>query len=478
MKTLKNFLIFLRDRKKENNVYIYILKDIFNLLSKKDKTKIILIVSIQVLLGLLDLIGVGLIGVLGALSVSGIRSEKPGNRVSFLLNLLKMENISFPQQIILIGSLAAFFMVLKTLASMYFTKKTLAFLGIRSALFSAELLRKIFTQQYPYISNKSKQEIIFSLTSGANSLILGMIGSIMTIVSDLSLILIMLIGLFLIEPNIAVISLLFFALISLALHKKLSNRAEYYGIENALYSIKVNELISDLLDTYRELYLRNQISSQISDIEMTRKKLAKVNSGTAFLPYISKYVLEISVVLGILFLVVYQFIMQDTGRAVGNIALFLAASSRIVPSILRLQQGFLQIRSSIGGAQPTYNLYKLMPENGIIPTNNELNFNFEHINFQPSAKVINVSYKYPDSREFVITDLSLDLPQGSFSAIVGKSGAGKSTLANLILGVQEPSRENCNFWFESKHRNSKVAGSNFICTPGCCNLKYYHFSKY
>lgn len=410
------------------------------MLSKKDKTKIILIVSIQVLLGLLDLIGVGLIGVLGALSVSGIRSEKPGNRVSFLLNLLKMENISFPQQIILIGSLAAFFMVLKTLASMYFTKKTLAFLGIRSALFSAELLRKIFTQQYPYISNKSKQEIIFSLTSGANSLILGMIGSIMTIVSDLSLILIMLIGLFLIEPNIAVISLLFFALISLALHKKLSNRAEYYGIENALYSIKVNELISDLLDTYRELYLRNQISSQISDIEMTRKKLAKVNSGTAFLPYISKYVLEISVVLGILFLVVYQFIMQDTGRAVGNIALFLAASSRIVPSILRLQQGFLQIRSSIGGAQPTYNLYKLMPENGIIPTNNELNFNFEHINFQPSAKVINVSYKYPDSREFVITDLSLDLPQGSFSAIVGKSGAGKSTLANLILGVQEPSR--------------------------------------
>lgn len=129
MKTLKNFLIFLRDRKKENNVYIYILKDIFNLLSKKDKTKIILIVSIQVLLGLLDLIGVGLIGVLGALSVSGIRSEKPGNRVSFLLNLLKMENISFPQQIILIGSLAAFFMVLKTLASMYFTKKLWLFLA-------------------------------------------------------------------------------------------------------------------------------------------------------------------------------------------------------------------------------------------------------------------------------------------------------------------------------------------------------------
>lgn len=316
------------------------LKQAFNLLSKTDKVKIVLIVIIQILLGFLDLIGVGLIGVLGALSVSGIRSDKPGDRVSFLLDLANLENSTFQQQIILISATAALFMVTKTLASMYFTKRTLAFLGIRSAVFSAELLQKITTQQYSLISNKSKQETIFNLTTGANNLILGIIGSVMTIVADVSLILIMLFGLFVIEPKIAISSLLFFSLISLFLHRKLSKRAEYFGFKNALYSIKVNELISDLLDTYRELYLRNQISYQINDIETTRRQLAKVNSGMAFLPFISKYVLEISVVVGVLFLAVYQFIMQDAGRAVGNLALFLAASSRVVPSILRLQQGF------------------------------------------------------------------------------------------------------------------------------------------
>jgi ABC-type bacteriocin/lantibiotic exporter with double-glycine peptidase domain len=194
------------------------------------------------------------------------------------------------------------------------------------------------------------------------------------------------------------------------------------------------------LDTYRELYLRNQLGYQINDIEMMRRKLAKVSSGTAFLPYISKYVLEISVVVGVLCLAVYQFIAQDAGRAVGNLALFLAASSRIVPSILRLQQGFLQIKSSTGGAKPTYDLYKSIPDSKISAIKDMTNLDFEHLNFEPTAKIINISYRYPDSTEDVITGLSIDIPNGSFCAVVGKSGAGKSTLANLILGAEEPSK--------------------------------------
>lgn len=69
-----------------------------------------------------------------------------------------------------------------------------------------------------------------------------------------------------------------------------------------------------------------------------------------------------------------------------------------------------------------------------------MNLDFEHLDFQPNAKVSSISYKYPDSTEDVIVNLTLDIPEGSFSAIVGRSGAGKSTLVNLILGVQEPNQ--------------------------------------
>jgi ABC-type multidrug transport system fused ATPase/permease subunit len=417
------------------NFKISIIKRAFTLLPNTDKLKFILIVIIQILLGALDLIGVALIGILGALSVTGIQASNPGNRVSYFLNLFNLQEMALQQQVSLIGFSAAFFMVAKTTLSMFFTKKSLVFLGVRSGQLSGELVQMITSQEYSKFKGKSKQEIIFSLTSGANSLILGVLGSFMTILSDCALIIVMLFGLFFIEPRIALGSLIFFALIGFFLNKNLSKKAQYFGLENMKYSIRVNELISNLLDTYRELFVRNEIISHSKEIEKTRIKIAEINSGMAFLPYVSKYVLETSVVIGALLLAMYQFSNQDAARAVGNIALFLAAGTRIVPSILRLQQGLFQIKSSSGGALPTLKIY------------DELNFHFlsgtrktelrvvNSKNFNAEVLISNVSYKYPSAPENVLKDVSFEIANGSLVALVGKSGAGKSTLADLILGV-------------------------------------------
>lgn len=49
-----------------------------------------------------------------------------------------------------------------------------------------------------------------------------------------------------------------------------------------------------------------------------------------------------------------------------------------------------------------------------------------------------VSFRYPDSNDDVLRDVSLDLRGGSTIAIVGENGAGKSTLVKLLLGLYEP----------------------------------------
>ena len=51
----------------------------------------------------------------------------------------------------------------------------------------------------------------------------------------------------------------------------------------------------------------------------------------------------------------------------------------------------------------------------------------------------NVSFTYPDGDTEVLSNFSLDVPQGSMTAIVGETGAGKSTLVNLVCRFYEPS---------------------------------------
>ncbi|MBR0173305.1 MAG: ABC transporter ATP-binding protein [Lachnospiraceae bacterium] len=49
-----------------------------------------------------------------------------------------------------------------------------------------------------------------------------------------------------------------------------------------------------------------------------------------------------------------------------------------------------------------------------------------------------VSFRYPDGDELVLTHFNLDVPFGTSVAIVGETGAGKSTLANLVCRFFEP----------------------------------------
>ena len=49
-----------------------------------------------------------------------------------------------------------------------------------------------------------------------------------------------------------------------------------------------------------------------------------------------------------------------------------------------------------------------------------------------------VGYTYPGGGEAALSDLTLSLPAGSRTALVGRSGAGKSTLINLLMRFVDP----------------------------------------
>ena len=48
------------------------------------------------------------------------------------------------------------------------------------------------------------------------------------------------------------------------------------------------------------------------------------------------------------------------------------------------------------------------------------------------------SYRRGDQTVEVLRDITLDIPRGDFTALMGPSGSGKSTLLNLIAGIDKP----------------------------------------
>jgi ABC-type multidrug transport system fused ATPase/permease subunit len=156
-----------------------------------------------------------------------------------------------------------------------------------------------------------------------------------------------------------------------------------------------------------------------------------------FLPYVSKYVIETSVILGALLIGAAQFFLQDVAHAVSTLAVFLAAGTRIAPAVLRVQQGSVMIRGSVGQAKPTLDIIE---ELSTIPISSNFDDTVDllHKGFLPEIKLVNVTFTYPSQPRPAVSGITLNIPPGKSVAFVGPSGAGKTTMIDILLGVLKP----------------------------------------
>lgn len=55
-----------------------------------------------------------------------------------------------------------------------------------------------------------------------------------------------------------------------------------------------------------------------------------------------------------------------------------------------------------------------------------------------NIKMENISFRYLDDGPLILDNLSLDIKEGEYIAIVGQTGCGKSTLVRVLLGFEQP----------------------------------------
>jgi ABC-type multidrug transport system fused ATPase/permease subunit len=410
-----------------------------NTLPAADKPKFFFVSLLQAGLGFLDLVGIGIIGVLGALTVTGISAKQPGNRVSKFLELIGIENLRFQNQIALLGAIATVILIVRTILSILVLKRIFLFLSNRGASMTSNLVSKLLSQSLIEVQKRSSQETVYALTYGVSSITLGVLGSVVNLVSDGSLLMIILIGLFIVDPIIALSSVIIFGALALALYWSTSMKAKALGSRSAELSIESGKKIIEVLESYRESVVRNRRSYYASQISETRYQFATTQAELQFMPNMSKYIIESGVVIGAVAISGIQFLLQDASHAVATLSVFLAAGTRIAPAILRLQQSAMVLKSNSGSAMTTIMLIKDLSR---IKTMEFLNSPLEtvHQSFVGDVEIINIHLKYPGNDNFALNKITLKVKAGESIAIVGPSGAGKTSLVDVLLGVISPDK--------------------------------------
>lgn len=150
-------------------------------------------------------------------------------------------------------------------------------------------------------------------------------------------------------------------------------------------------------------------------------------------------VIEVVFVIGIMFMVYFKMLQgMDVNSYIPELAAFAVAAIKMLPNIYTISQSMTQILYLKPSVDATYEnvveAKKLnLDRNADICDIQEVNF--EEIKKNFVLKLRDVSWRYSNSKEYILDNLSLEINKGDVIAFVGKSGAGKTTLADVMLGL-------------------------------------------
>ena len=419
-------------------------KESLRLLNRRDRRLLAVSTGLQMSTSLLDLAGVLLLGLVASVAVTVVQSQPPPEVVTNLFARLGLDNLTDQEIVIYLGVAAAGVLLLKSVVSTILIRRILRFLANRQALVSARLTAELLSRPLPEIQKRSTQETAYALMGGVGQATVGLLGQAVIAITEISLLVVLAVALFLLDPLVTVGSILFFALVAGVLQRLLGSWASRLGHEGAMYDITSLNAIQEAVAAYREVTVSDRRALYVDRIQSMRWQAARVSAEFGFMGQIPKYVFETALVAGGFLLTAALFLTRDAVAAVGTLALFLAAASRVMPSLLRLQAAALTIRAAAGGAQPTFELAEDLGHPSEVTGEPTMPLLIrERIargnpDFLATVDVESVTVTYLGSSRPALNNVSLSIQHGQAIALVGTSGAGKSTLADVILGVVKP----------------------------------------
>jgi ABC-type multidrug transport system fused ATPase/permease subunit len=412
-----------------------VLDQAFLLLPPGTKKKLGLLIGFQILTSVLDLIALYFLGTLASVGILYIQNQSAAFPSS-LTTILSLDGASFNTQFVSISTLVIVIFIIKTLLAILGNRKILIFLGNRAASASSSMVSKLLASKPDYILRKKSQELLYSVTLGIDNLILNYVAATCVLLTEALFLVVIIGGVVALSPSAGLIALIVFGLSTLFISRLTSRSSKLLSEKSTRLGVQYNERLLETLSVYRELLLRRELDKASSETQAVRSLTLRMRAQLIFLPTLSKYLFEFSLVIGGALVGLSQILFQDSNGAIASVVIFVAASTRILPSLIRAQNSFLTMKQSEGFAQVTLDV--ITEIDGLLKIAEKSTYEEISSEFLPIINVENLTFSYPEADQIVLKEINFSIEAGQFVAIVGQSGAGKSTLVDLLLGMYEP----------------------------------------
>ena len=280
----------------------------------------------------------------------------------------------------------------------------------------------------------SAVDLYSSVDRGPNSLVQGVMISVVTIITELISGLVILAAILVMQPLTAIVALLYFIVIALIQHRILSVASQSAGERVARATQETYQMLSDA-DSIAKLLAISPSRSLEDSLNATRAELALARASSSFLALLPRYFMESVLAVGFLVVAGSAYIVGGAAAAAASLTVFAAAGFRLLPIVNRIQGLTLLVFSLEPTAKLTFLTENLYPETG---TSLPETVKTSNVGSETLISLQRVSYRYPSATQFAVKDLSIELKVGLQYAVVGPSGAGKTTLVDICLGLLTP----------------------------------------
>jgi ABC-type multidrug transport system fused ATPase/permease subunit len=408
------------------------------LISSLERREFFYFMAISCLTGLFDLIGIyALSG-----SILYLASNKANSNYFVVMFERSFPSLSNSSTFLLLMAFTMILFIFKSLVSIKLAFSVMSFLSRIGNKVSINLSSEFFHLDLITIRKIQSQKIAQGLNYGINAMVMEFLGSYIILVGEIFLIAIIVGALLFINPILALCLVLYFGLISFLLFVKVGRNSSVSGNERIEADTAGNSIILDLVNGYKEIFVLNRINDVLKYYALRRQNSLFASQKLALSGIIPKYVMELSLVVSLaLFAFVGSYTSSSSAGFYSTVVVFFAASSRLLPSLLRIQTAVNTIKSSERTSKFTWEISALISnqarstsrEAAVLsrPLDNKQNL------VSPLIVAENLRYSYPDS-DFKISSVNFSVETGEFVAFVGRSGSGKTTIVDLLTGVLQP----------------------------------------